>query len=82
MKWFFALYIKIIRLEYFHQILILKMQLQDFEHIKLRGGMKNCFCYSFFFKENTYHLKEATGSCSVKKVFQDVFLPRNLRCSG
>ena len=80
MKWFFALYIKIIRLEYFHQILIL-MQLQDFEHIKLRGGMKNCLFF-LLFKENACHLKEATGSCSVKKVFQDVFLPRNLRYSG
>ena len=50
MKWFFVLYIKMIRLEYFHQILIL-MQLQDFERIKLRGGMKNCFCFSIFLKK-------------------------------
>ena len=50
MKWFFVLYIKIIRLEYFHQILIL-MQWQDFERIKLRGGMKNCFCFSIFLKK-------------------------------
>ena len=57
------------------------MQLQEFERIKLKGGMKNCFCFSFLWKNNR-HLKAATGSCSVKKVFWGVFLPSTLRCSG
>ena len=36
------------------------MQLQDFERIKLRGGMKNCFWFSILRKTNL-HLKAATG---------------------
>ena len=42
------------------RILIL-MQLQDFKRIKVRGGMKNCFCF-FLFKKNNWHLQAATGS--------------------
>ena len=61
-------------------ILIL-MQLQDFKRIKVRGSMKNCFCFSLF-KKNNWHLKAATGSCSVKKVFWGVLLPKNSRFSG
>ena len=32
------------------------MQLQDFECIKLRGGMKNCFCFSLYLKKKTNKL--------------------------
>ena len=46
------------------KILIL-MQLLDFERIKLREGMKNCFCVSLLPKK----LKASTGNCFVEKVF-------------
>ena len=62
-------------------ILTILMQLQDFKRIKHRGGIKNCFCF-FPFLKNNWNLTEATGSCSVKKVFWGVFLPGNLRRSG
>ena len=52
-----------------------------FQMCKVRGGMKNCFCFSLFWKNN-WHLKAATGSCSVKRVFWSVLLPRNSRCCG
>ena len=52
-----------------------------FQVCKVRGGMKNCFCFSLFWKNN-WHLKAATGSCSVKRVFWSVLLPRNSRCCG
>ena len=35
-----------------------------------------------FLKKNNWKLKEATGSCSVKKVFWGMLLLWNLRCSG
>ena len=47
------------------RILIL-MQLQDFKRIKVRDGMKNCFCFSLSWNNN-WQLTVATGSCSVKK---------------
>ena len=53
------------------RILIL-IQLQDFERIKLRGGMKNCFCF-FLWRKNNWHLKVAPGSCSLKRVFWGTF---------
>ena len=53
------------------RILIL-MQLQDFNRIKHRGGMENCFCLclskKITFPKMTFG-KAATGSCSVKKMF-------------
>ena len=83
-KWFFVLYIEKIRRKigvvftelWMKRILVL-MQLKDFQHIRLRGGMKNCFYFSLFKKDN-WQLKAVTGSCSVKKVFWGVFLPRNM----
>ena len=61
------------------KILIL-MQLQDFKRVKVGGGMKNCFCFLLFKKMAV--TGAASGSCSVKKVFLGVLLPKNLRCSG
>ena len=36
----------------------------------------------FPFLKNNWNLTEATGSCSVKKMFWGVFLPGNLSRSG
>ena len=46
--WKFGGYIRVVFSESWMKRILILMQLQDFKRIKVRGGMKNCFCFSLF----------------------------------